>query len=115
MKIIQVINAMIIKQEKISSVLKVGNEYFFLYNNIHKWSIVKSTDENYFLHFYPTNDMTLDQLSRYQNWTDYSGIITYNSSDLKTQEASESFRELYQIVAEKVFGLDDIFDEIINS
>lgn len=116
MKVIQVINTMIANSSKISNVIKNDTEYFFVYDKKHKWSISKGeeTDE-YYLHFYPTNDMNIEQLSKFSNWQSYSGFITYKSQEIKTKEAIESFSELYQTVVGKVFGVDDIFDEIINS
>ena len=116
MKIVQVINAMIENHRKISNVLKREDEYFFLYDKKYKWSIAKNEHENqFYLHFYPTDDMDLNQLSTFTNWQSYSNFVTYKSDDIKTKEALESFSELYQIVFGKVFGIEDIFDEIINS
>lgn len=116
MKIVQVINAMISNSSRISNVLQNSNEYFFLYDQKHKWSIRKGEDQDqYYLHFYPTNEMTLEQLSTFDRWDAYSNFVTFKSEEIKTKEADESFSELYQIVAGKVFGLDSIFDEIINS
>lgn len=41
--------------------------------------------------------------------------VTYSDKEIKTREASESFRELYQIVMEKLFDLDTIFEDIIGT
>jgi len=113
-KIVQVANAMVSNNSKISNVLKNEREYFFLYNKKYKWSISKSDDEEYFLHFYPTDSMTIEELSVFDNWGDFNQFVAYTTNDIKTQEAVETFRELYQIVSDKIYGLDDIFDEIIN-
>lgn len=113
-KIVQVANAMISNSSKISNVLKNKNEYFFLYNKKYKWSISKSDDEDYYLHFYPTESMTIEELSVFNEWSDFNQFVTYTTKDIKTQESIETFRELYQIVSDKIFGLDDIFDQIIN-
>jgi hypothetical protein len=112
-KIVQVVNAMISNSDKISNVKKNDKEYFFLYDNKHKWSIVRGNDEIYHIHFYPTDELNIDQLSHFNDWENYN-LVTYSTNDIKTQEAIESFRELYQIVSNKVFGIDDIFDEIIG-
>jgi hypothetical protein len=115
MKIIQVINSMISNKDKITGVLKNGKEYFFLYDKKYKWSITKSSDEDvYYLHFYPANDMTLLELSRFENWQNYDNFITYNSVDHKAIEAEESFKKLYLLVSEKLFDIDKIFDDIIG-
>ncbi len=116
MKIVQVINTMISNEKLISNVIKIDREYFFLYNQKYKWSIVKvdsTNTEDYFIHFYPNDDMNIQQLAAFNEWDRYS-YITYKTSDLKTTEAIESFRELYHIVSNKVFGIDEIFDDIIK-
>ena len=113
-KIVQVANAMVSNSNKISNVLRNDKEYFFLYNKKYKWSISKSEDEDYYLHFYPTDSMTIEELSVFNDWAVFNQFVTYTTKDIKTQESIETFRELYQIVSDKIFGLDDIFDEIIN-
>ena len=113
-KIVQVANAMVSNSSKISNVLKNDKEYFFLYNKKYKWSISKNVEEDYYLHFYPTDTMTIEELSVFDNWSAFNQFVTYSTKDIKTQEAIETFRELYQIVSDKIYGLDDIFDEIIN-
>jgi len=114
MKIIQVINAMITNSQKISDVNLKDNEYFFLYNNKYKWSISKSSDtDNYWLHYYPHGEMNIKQLSQITNWTGFQ-FVSYSTEDIKTKEAYESFTELYQIVQNKLYGLDAIFEEIIT-
>lgn len=116
MKIIQVINTMILNSSKITNVVKNEEEFFFLYDKKYKWSISRMKEEDkYFLHFYPTDEMTIEQLSEFHYWEDFSNFITYKTEEIKTKEAIESFSELYKVVAEKVYGLDTIFDEIINS
>ena len=112
-KIVQVINAMITNSNKIKEVTKNGKEFFFLYDNKHKWSISRNNDEEYYIHFYPIKDITIEQLSVFTDW-EHLEYVTYSTKDIKTTESIESFRELHQIVSDKVFGIDDIFDEIIG-
>lgn len=114
MKIVQVMNAMISNPEKISNVLQNDGEYYFLYDKKHKWSI-KSLGDNYTLFFYPTNTLSIEQLATNDDWVNFSEVVSYTSQEIKTREATESFSELYQIVSEKLYGLDDIFDEIIGN
>lgn len=112
-KIVQVANAMISNKEKISNVLRNDKEYYFLYNKKYKWSI-STLEEEYYLHFYPTDSLSIEDLSVFTNWDSFNQFVTYSTKDLKTQESLETFRELYQLVSNRVYGLDDIFDEIIN-
>ncbi len=118
MKIIEVINAMIEKNERISNVYKNGNEIFFLYNNKYKWSITLDgqNKQEYIIFYYPLNDYNILEISKMDdveagNYT----FIPYRSADIKTKEATESFAELYKIVSNKIYGIDTIFDDIINN
>lgn len=114
-KVVQVVNKMIENQRQIENVFKNGKEYFFLYKDKFKWSIARSDeDEQYYLHFYPTDSLAYHDLIRFTDWQNFDEFITYKTSDIKTREAEESFRELYQIVSNKVFRIDDLFDEIID-
>lgn len=118
MKIVQVINAMISKSDLISDVVRgegaaSRNEYYFRYNNKYTWSILyDDKSDDYTLYFYPNNQESTLTLAR-GAWTD-AEVITFALSEIKTQEAEESYSELYKIVADKLHGLDKIFDDIIN-
>ena len=39
--------------------------------------------------------------------------VKYDSAYIKTREATESFNELYQIIKEKLHGVDIVLDDII--
>jgi hypothetical protein len=114
MRIVQVVNAMISASAKITDVTRNDKEYFFMYDGKYRWSIIKdSNGSDYYLHFYPTFTVSTAQMANIEDWSEYE-FITYRTEELKTKEAYESFSELYQIVAEKVFGVDDIFDNILK-
>jgi len=118
-KIVQVLNSMISNERKISNVLKGESmdSFFFMYDGKYKWSISKSQDyqsnDLYYVCFYPSTDYSMEDLTRL---ADLYGInyVVYSTADIKTIEAYETFQELYQIVSEKLYGLDEIFDKIIN-
>lgn len=111
-KIVEVINTMISNEKKITDVVRNEGEYYFCYNIKHLWSIRNLNDE-YYLHYYPIDNLSTKDLAGISNWEGIQ-FVTYASEDIKTTEAVESFRELYQIVSGKVFGIDEIFNEIIN-
>ena len=117
-KIVQVLNSIISNENKISNVLRNIEEYFFLYNKKHKWSIGKpqnfATNGGYYVCFYPQEGYSLEDIVKYADDLDDSSYVVYRTEDIRTQEAYETFRELYQIVSSKLYGLDEIFDEIIN-
>lgn len=118
-KIIQAVNAMISNHKLIDPVIRVdySGELFFLYKGKHKWSISKAgTDQkDYYLHYYPGNQdlATLANFSEDQ-WRGFSEIVTYKSLEIGTREAFNSMQELYTIVSEKLFGMDDVLDDIIG-
>jgi len=110
-KIIRTVNAIIQNPDKITNIRRKENEYYFLYNEKYKWSIHKS-ESVYYLHYYPF-DITIEEISEIEHWEEYD-YISYNTKELKSQEAKESFRELYRILKEKIYHVDEALDEIIK-
>jgi len=98
---------------KITNIIRVENEYFFLYNKKYKWSISKS-ESAYYLHYYPF-DITIEEISEIEEfeWESYD-YVSYNTKELKSREAEESFLELYQILKEKIYNMDKVLDAIIK-
>ena len=116
-KIVQAINSMISNAEKITNVSTYGNdngEFYFTYDNKYVWGIRQPEDEDiYYLYFYP-EIQDQKELKNVKNWNKVP-CIDYSTNELKTREALESFRELYLIVKEKTFGVENILDEIIGN
>ncbi|MBF0694897.1 MAG: hypothetical protein IR153_07565 [Flavobacterium sp.] len=112
-KIVQVINTMISNKEKISQVIREDNEFYFLYDNKFKWSILFSGDE-YYIKFYPKDDIQIYDIPSQTSWGGYKDFVLYSTEELKTREARETFAELYQVTADQLYGIDDIFDSIIG-
>lgn len=118
-KIVQAVNAMISNKDKISQVMKgIGtpDEYFFLYKDKHKWSIYYTkNNEEYVLCYYP-GKQSLEQLAFMEDgeWHSFFELIAYGSRDLGTVEAHKSMQELYSIVKGKIFGIDEVLDDIIG-
>ena len=117
-KIVEAVNVMISNQDKLDSVRQGSYhaEVFFRYNKKHKWSILKNESGDFYLHYYPGPHSIEDMASwPDEAWDDFRGMISYNSKDLGTKEAKDSLRELYTVVKEKVYGMDDILADIIKS
>lgn len=113
MKIVTAANMMISRQELITNVLPGRNEYFFLYDGKYKWSISHLEEGDiYFLHYYPGN-ADLEALAAEQNWNEID-YMTYSSKTLGTKEAQQTFQDLYQIVKEKIYGIDTVLNDIIS-
>ena len=115
-KIVEAVNKMIENSHLISNVIKEHDEYYFLYNNKTKWSISteKNSSNDVELMLYPDSNMTIEDLINTKNWN-IINYVHYRAADFKTQEATETFNELFLIVKEKVYGIDSLLDDIIES
>lgn len=115
-KIIQVINTMISNSGRISNVIESNEEYFFIYNNIYKWSILESKEDPEIikLFLYPDESIKLETLAFDTDYSVYSKFVSYSSQDFKSSEAIESFKELLNIVKDKIYGVDNILNEILK-
>lgn len=118
-KIITAINVMVSNPELITNVVKgeSENECFFLYDNKHTWSILQRTDKEFYLAYYPGKQDISELASIPDEAWHHMDIncVAYNSKDLGTKEAKASMAELFSIVNEKAFGMDEVLDDIINS
>lgn len=118
-KIVTAINVMVSNPDRIKNVIKgySDSECFFVYDDKHPWSIIKHNDGGYYMAYYPGNQ-DISKLAQIpdEHWHEANvNCVTYTSKDLGTKEAKESMAELYNIVNEKVYGMDDVLDDIINS
>lgn len=113
-KIIAAANSMIANQNKIGNVIageQSSTDIFFTYDNKFKWSINK-TGDGYWLYFYP-GDASIETLAATWDW-DSVGFVTYSTKEIGSREAVDTFSELYTLVKEKLYGVDDALNEIIN-
>jgi hypothetical protein len=115
MKIVEAINSMISNSRLITDVFKQDQEYFFLYKNKYKWSILLGEDGDYSLFLYPKENRSTEILASLDSF-EFTKIpmITYRNSEIKTRESTESFSELYALLSNKIYGVDDILDDIIS-
>ena len=112
-KIIRAINAMIANPEKISNIFKKEKEYYFLYDKKYKWSISYIEDQDrYYVYYYPESK-SLENISTTTDWGDEEFLV-YKSEDFNSQEAIQTFKELYLIIKERQYGIDKVLDEIIK-
>lgn len=117
MKIIEALNSIISNPNKITDVYQNDKEFFFLYDDKYKWSITLNPDGHYVAFLYPKNDKTIEELASMDSlgFVTYKNFITFKSEEIKTREATETFAELYRLVSNRLFGVDEILDDIINS
>ena len=117
-KIVTAVNAMISNPDLITNTINgdMDSECFFKYDIKHIWSIIESTDGEYILHYYPGNQ-SLEVLASIPEETWHQEnihTVPYNTKTLGTKEARDSFKELNTIIKEKVYGMDDVLDDIIG-
>ena len=112
-KIIQAVNAMISNKEQITQASQGSQEFFFLYKNKYKWSIRRDSGGDYILWYYPGTESILDLAQLHdQDWENVP-MVAYKTKDIGTKEAHSSFAELYGIVKERIYGMNDVLDDII--
>nr|WP_297356243.1 hypothetical protein [uncultured Caldimonas sp.] len=113
-KVVQAVNAMISNPQLITNVMRNGKEFFFVYKGKYKWSVSKNEKGEYYLFFYP-GDEELEHLARYEN-EEWEGtpMVTYSDGDIGTKEATASFAELYTLIKERVYGVNEVLDDIIS-
>jgi len=117
-KIVKAINVMVSNPDRITSSIKGYHETecFFKYDEKYHWSILKSSDNEYILNYYP-GQPELDSLASIPDhaWDEHApSSVTYSTKDLATKEAIDSFRELFSIANEKLHGMNDVLDDIIG-
>lgn len=118
-KIVEAIKVMTANPKKITNVImgvsSVNNEYFFLYDNKYKWSMIarkKDQTENYFLFYYP-GEQSIEELASIErmNKNDY---VTYRSQDFSSSEITQIFASLHSVVKGELYKINEALDEIIK-
>lgn len=114
-KIVQAVNVMIANPSLISNVLKGDREIFFLYKNRYKWSMDRR-DDGHHLWYYPGDDDLEYLVGAEIVGGPFEGIsmVHYYDGEIGTKEAKASFAELYNVISEKVYGVDKVLDDIIS-
>ena len=125
-KIITVTNVMISNSNKISTIINHDGVWYFLYDEKYAWcmKIWDYEGENrYLLYFltgkrnsYINDEREFEILSRQDinSLVKNGTAIEYNTNEICSDEALQSFRQLYITIREKGFGIDKVFDKIID-
>ena len=125
-KIVKVVNAMLSNSNSISTVINHDGYWFFLYDEKYAWCIQSwdfEGENRYMLYFlkgegssYVNDVREFEILSRQdvRSLTKNGKAIEYNTNEISSDEALQSFRLLYTAVREKGIGIDKVFDEIID-
>lgn len=112
-KIVQAVNAMISNAEKIGKVVRGESEFFFIYKDKYKWSMAHQGGD-YMLWFYP-GDESIETLASYEG-SDWEGtsMVIYRAGEIGTKEAKASFAELFTLLKERIYGVNEVLDDIIS-
>ena len=116
-KIVQAINVMISNADKIHEVYKGTGSFphellYFMYGK-YQWSIMHDAEEEaYYLNYFKS-PLDPDRIREGLRWGEMDAI-TYKSTDFKAREATESFRDLYTLVSEKLLGIDRVLEDILS-
>lgn len=113
-KIVQAVNSMISNAGMIGPVIQNNNEYFFVYKDKYRWSVSRRDNESHQLWYYP-GDLPIEVLAGMEghDW-EMIPMVKYSDTEIGTKEAKSSFAELYTIVKERLYGVNDVLDDIIS-
>ena len=126
-KIVAVTDVMISNSNKISTVIHIDSYWFFLYDKKYAWCIQSVGNEGgnryrlYFLKIegeFAVNDHKQFEIVSRQDINALvkdGEAIEYDSCEVGSKEALQSFGMLYSAVKEKGIGIDKVFDEILKA
>ena len=115
-KIVQAVNVMCVRPMDIQNVTPLADgEILFSYGpKEYKWGIKESQNfqGHLTLFFYPRAE-SIEALANTVDWTT-EPHTSYSTKEIGTEEARQTFRELYSIVKEKLYGVDEVLNDIIG-
>ncbi|MGO9411725.1 MAG: hypothetical protein ACLQCB_13375 [Spirochaetia bacterium] len=117
MKIVEAVNMMITRADLIKNIVKepdLSSSFLFDFDK-YRWAITKRDSDDFILVLFPNCELPTAELAELDMET-YNNLekVAYATSELKTKEAIASFADLYRKVQEKMYGIDQILDKIIN-
>ncbi len=116
-KIIAVINVMVANESKITKAEPVhsqNNEVAFVYDNKYLWSIRRDKGD-YHMWYYPGGPKNLDSVVHNTGDWEFVDRVYYGPDTFAAREALASVSELHKIVSEKMYGMDQVFEDILKS
>lgn len=113
-KVVQAVNAMISNPTLITNVIPNGAELFFLYKGKYKWSINKNNKGEHHLFFYPGTEELEDLASTMGEYWEHVPMLGYSDIEIGTKEATASFADLYTLIKERAYGVNEVLDDIIS-
>ena len=115
-----VLEKIVRNQKWITDVYADGNEFYFRFHG-HAFSIIKRSESDsvwgeYSFFVYPDFSGSFKQLALdFQFTPDTLKYVAYHESEIADHEISALMAKLYRSVRERAYGIDTIFDLIIQS
>lgn len=116
-KIVVAVNKMIENSNKLTNIIQGSHssEIYFLFDRKHKWSINKISDGYILIYYVGKQNLEFYASLEAEEWSEYSDYVVYTTKEIGTKEGLESFADLYAVVKEKMYGMDNVLDDIINT
>ena len=114
-KIVQAVNSIISNPDDIGPMIQGSRrEIYFIYKKKYKWSVRRDHDGEIYLQYYP-GEQSIEQLAGFESyeWDDVD-TVSYSSKEIGTREAISSFTELYTLLVERWFKVNEVLDDIID-
>ncbi|ACF13126.1 hypothetical protein Ctha_0657 [Chloroherpeton thalassium ATCC 35110] len=115
-KIVQAVRKMAANAESIIEHKHDDHKFFFTYMEKYLWSLEYDTNEDYYLlQFYPNLEEFMHFLENGQAQQISSiSTICFSTKQLDSQEAYDSFKDLFQLLKSRKYDFDKVLDEIIG-
>ena len=117
-RILDVIDKMTKTPSKITEVLGNGGEYYFKYGK-HTWSLIHRDQSSeygiYTIYLYPKYEGSVGNIAETFEYGDADiDMVSFHERDIPAPGAREKFDELYAILRNAYYKIDDIFDDILK-
>lgn len=115
-KIVQAMNVMIAHPELIEDARKGKNgELFFRYKKKYIWGMIRHEDLHRLFYYPDQQDIKLLASFDSDDWENAEiEMVIYKESDIRTREAKDTFAALFTLLNEKIFGINDVLDDILS-
>jgi len=116
-KILEAIKSIIRNSGKISEVNvsqeSPNDEYFFLFANKYKWSVLKDSQGVYRLYYYLIPELSIQDIAAIPvEALEVTQFVAYSSKEYANSEVL--FKELFELVKNKHKNIDVVLDDIIK-
>ena len=112
-RLIDALRVMASDPSEISELIKAGDDYYFVFKG-RAWSITKTSDDGFYVFFYPDRTPNLKLIAERSAEGDESlDFLTFKQFEFQPRDRA-AFTSLYDAVSAKHFGLDSVLDDILG-